>query len=90
MSSSMPTLKAPTNEPLKDAESIHDYMTRDMAFDRTQSPTMMAYYNAFKYLVPFGDASSSNPEESLMETLQDHYMSRPHHHTTTELEEMTY
>ena len=66
MSSSMPTLKAPTNEPLKDAECARNYVRKDitqkhMAFDyRTPSPTMMAYYNTFKYLVSFGDVASED------------------------------
>ena len=51
---------------------------------------MMAYYNAFKYLVPFEDTTSEDAGEPLMEILQNHYVSRPHHHTTTEHEEKTY
>ena len=51
---------------------------------------LMAYYNACKYLVPFGDATSEAVKESLREILQSHYMNRPHRHTTTEHEEKTY
>ena len=57
-STTMLAPKALTKEPLKDAESIYDYISDDiikkhLAYDfRTTSPTMLAYCNTFKYLVP--------------------------------------
>ena len=87
---SLPTLKAPTTEPLKDAESIYDYVSEDinqkhLSFDfRIASPTVMAYYNAFTYVVPMADDTTEEAEEALMETLQNDYTARPHHYTTSE------
>ena len=76
VSSMTPSLQAPTNKPLKDAESIHDYMSQDiiqkhMSFEyKMPSPMMVAYYNTFKHLVPFGDTTSKHFDEAFMEILQ--------------------
>ena len=81
---------------MKDVAALCGYMSSDlvarhMSFDYgSTNPIMVAYYNAFKYLVlPTGKVTTQSEDDKLVDIVQTHNMWRPHYYGTTTLDYKT-
>ena len=89
---SLPTLRAPKVQALKDWRDVKDYLVDNLVkshlynFDyKEASRTVGAYYSMFNELrlPPTTEESESESEEELQSMIQTHYLWSPFHYSHT-------